>query len=358
MRVAAVLLLVRGAAAANGTRVRGHGFSFDATAVLERRALPVNGSWRVRLHARTRLKKPTQLTVVECRNASVPLYADNIWGCGRRSPAARQWQRREWILCGAKPLPNSVVVPGRTHLGVDLFSPTFQHEMINGVQQLAGVWPRFVNDTKSQLLCHGFTCALARAALNSSRFIEGKKCRPYFFPVLEVALVRGDLLWPGAYDPFAGPYTAALLGDTPPAQRRTVLYASRNHDAYHGKRLVVNESAVVAAVSAAAAAVDLEFVLFRFENTEASARAFSAAAVVVAPHGGALANLVHCAPGTAVVEIVPAQTVRLFYAGLSYARSLRYYAFAAREFSYNGNVVVDAEALADVVRAAARGDEG
>ena len=226
MRVAAVLLLVRGAAAANGTRVRGHGFSFDATAVLERRALPVNGSWRIQLHARARLKKPTQLTVVECRNASVPLYADNIWGCGRRSPAARQWQRREWILCGAKPLPNAVVVPGRTHLGVDLFSPVFQHEMINGVQQLAGVWPRFVNDTKSQLLCHGFTCALARAALNSSRFIEGKKCRPYFFPVLEVALVRGDLLWPGAYDPFAGPYTATLLGGAPPArQRRTVLYA-------------------------------------------------------------------------------------------------------------------------------------
>ena len=362
MRLAAALLLLAAGRsdAANGTtRVRGHGFSFDATAVLERRALPVNGSWRVRLHARTRLKKPTQLTVVECRNASVPLYADNIWGCGRRSPAARQWQRREWILCGAKALPNAVVVPGRTHLGVDLFSPTFQHEMINGVQQLAGVWPRFVNDTKSQLLCHGFTCALARAALNSSRFIEGKKCRPYFFPVLEVALVRGDLLWPGAYDPFAGPYTATLLGGAPPArQRRTVLYATRNHDAYHGKRLVVNESAVVAAVSAAAAAVDLEFVLFRFENTEASARAFSAAAVVVAPHGGALANLVHCSPGTAVVEIVPAQTVRLFYAGLSYARGLHYYAFAAREFSYNGNVVVDAEALADVVRAAARGDEG
>ena len=152
MRTAAALLLLAAGRsdAANGTRVRGHGFSFDATAVLERRALPVNGSWRVRQHARARLKKPTQLTVVECRNASVPLYADNIWGCGRRSPAARQWQRREWILCGAKPLPNAVVVPGRTHLGVDLFSPTFQHEMINGVQQLAGVWPRFVNDTESR----------------------------------------------------------------------------------------------------------------------------------------------------------------------------------------------------------------
>ena len=82
-----MLLLAAGRSdAANGTRVRGHGFSFDATAVLERRALPVNGSWRVRQHARARLKKPTQLTVVECRNASVPLYADNIWGCGRRSP--------------------------------------------------------------------------------------------------------------------------------------------------------------------------------------------------------------------------------------------------------------------------------
>ena len=30
----------------------------------------------------------------------------------------------------------------------------------------------------------------------------------------------------------------------------------------------------------------------------------------------------------------------------------------ANEFSYNGNVVVDPEALADVVRDAARGEEG
>lgn len=371
MRAFAAALLLAGAAA-NGTRVRGHGFSFDATAVVERRALPVDAAWRVRLHKSARLKKPSQLTVVECRNASVPLYADTIWGCGRRSPAARQWRRREWIRCDSAPLPGAAVVPGRTHLGLDVFSPTFQHEMINGVQQLAGVWPRFINQSGSRLLCHGVTCALARAALNSSRLVEGEKCRAYFFPVLEVALVRGDLLWPGAYEPFAEPY-AALLGNAPaacpattraaaaasmPCRRRTVLYASRNHDAYHGKRLVVNESAVVAAVSAAASAADLDFVLFRFETTEASGRAFSAAAVVVAPHGGALANLVFCAPGTAVVEIVPPQTLRLFYAGLSYARGLRYYAFPAREFSYTGNVVVDPAALAVAVRAAARGDEG
>jgi len=31
-------------------------------------------------------------------------------------------------------------------------------------------------------------------------------------------------------------------------------------------------------------------------------------------------------------------------------RGLRYYASAARKFSYNGKIVVDAEALADVVR--------
>ena len=173
MRVAAVLLLVR-------ARRRRTARASAATASPSTRPQCSSGArCRSTLVARAaaagpRLKKPTQLTVVECRNASVPLYADNIWGCGRRSPAARQWQKREWILCGAKPLPNAVVVPGRTHLGVDLFSPVFQHEMINGVQQLAGVWPRFVNDTASRLLCHGFTCALARAALKSSRFIEGK----------------------------------------------------------------------------------------------------------------------------------------------------------------------------------------
>ena len=49
------------------------------------------------------------------------------------SSAARSRCRTPWSCRGAR-------------TSASTFSPTFQHEMINGVQQLAGVWPRFVND--------------------------------------------------------------------------------------------------------------------------------------------------------------------------------------------------------------------
>ena len=76
MTLAALLLLAAGRSdAANGTRVRGHGFSFDATAVLERRALPVNGSWRVRLHARARLNNVMALLTVMQRNGATEVRA-------------------------------------------------------------------------------------------------------------------------------------------------------------------------------------------------------------------------------------------------------------------------------------------
>ena len=120
----------------------------------------------------------------------------------------------------------------------------------------------------------------------------------------------------------------------------------------------VNSAQFLAAVGAAAAAAGLRFEVFRYENATASARSFAAAAVVVAPHGGALANLIFCEPGTAVVEIVPETNVRLFYGGLAYARGLRYFAVPAVEFAgYDrGDIVVDAERLAGVVREAL--DEG
>ena len=153
----------------------------------------------------------------------------------------------------------------------------------------------------------------------------------------------------GAFDALLPPYTAALLDASTPA-RDLLVYASRNHDAFKGKRTVANESAVVAALARVAERAGLTFELFRYESPERSARVFAAARVVVGPHGGALANLVHCEPGTIVVEIMPEARARLYYAGVAYAKKLRFVAFAASRFAYDGpDIALDPAALARAV---------
>ena len=64
--------------------------------------------------------------------------------------------------------------------------------MVNGVQNLAGVWPRFSNASNATLLCHGPTCDLAAAATNASRLIRGKKCHAYSRPRGIPSIGRGQ----------------------------------------------------------------------------------------------------------------------------------------------------------------------
>ncbi|MGI8760120.1 MAG: glycosyltransferase family 61 protein [Jatrophihabitantaceae bacterium] len=67
------------------------------------------------------------------------------------------------------------------------------------------------------------------------------------------------------------------------------------------RRLLANEAAVIAAL----AALGFESVTMAGRSVAEQARLFAQAEVVVAPHGGALTNLVFCQPGTKVVELFP-----------------------------------------------------
>ena len=40
---------------------------------------------------------------------------------------------------------------------------------------------------------------------------------------------------------------------------------------------------------------------------------FRDAEIIIAPHGGGLANLVFCAPGTKVIELFPSVNIDIFY---------------------------------------------
>jgi capsular polysaccharide biosynthesis protein len=55
------------------------------------------------------------------------------------------------------------------------------------------------------------------------------------------------------------------------------------------------------------------------------AEVFNSASIIVAVHGGGLANLVFCQPGTQVLEIFPDQYVRHAYYDICDKRSVRYH---------------------------------
>jgi capsular polysaccharide biosynthesis protein len=57
---------------------------------------------------------------------------------------------------------------------------------------------------------------------------------------------------------------------------------------------------------------------------------FAAAAVVVSPHGGVLADLVFCNPGTKVLELLPTDHAGPYYYTLSLAAGLDYRCLACR----------------------------
>ncbi|KAH8092119.1 hypothetical protein JL720_5703 [Aureococcus anophagefferens] len=247
-----LLLLPRAIVAReNGTRVRGHGFTFVASAV-EQRTVSVDHTWKVEGEhgdkQTRRLRKPRGLTLARCDRAVVRLYNDNIWGCGRRSPASRAHAKGHLECDHKQPASATVVTRARGYLGLDLFSPVFQHAMVNGVTAAAGVWAEFLADPEGKLLCHETTCAFAEAALGSGdRLLRGRKCDEIYFP-------------------------------------------------------------------------------------------------------NGLANLVHCEPGTIVVEIMPEARARLYYAGVAYAKKLRFVAFAASRFAYDGpDIALDPVALARAV---------
>lgn len=117
------------------------------------------------------------------------------------------------------------------------------------------------------------------------------------------------------------------------------LYLSREGAAI---RKVTNEPAVVAMLSR-----------YGFESVEPGSVPFSrqaglfrSAAVIVAPHGAALANLMFCRPGTRVLEFFPADFVDDCYLRISRSMELSYhYLFGGKSDFPNRNYEMDPDEL-------------
>ena len=145
-----------------------------------------------------------------------------------------------------------------------------------------------------------------------------------------------------------------------------MLYQSRRGSttkpASHETRNVMNEPAVIAAVSGVAMARGYDFKVVSSPGN-ATVWDWHRADIVIAAHGGALANMVHMRPNTSVVELNKFMG-RQCFAGMSYALQLRYHAYVPARFGgYNRHrcdlkrcvIIVDPSDLAAFVSGALTG---
>jgi hypothetical protein len=142
-------------------------------------------------------------------------------------------------------------------------------------------------------------------------------------------------------------WAAAFLNElflpVPPDNRSRRLYVRRGVP----KRAVLNEDEVLAVL----APYGFEVVTMEGRSINEQAAMFASAAVVVAPHGAALANLVFCRPGTAVIELMGTNTASQGFSVLSWRRGLDYQLVMGTEPAPPGHWwtwQIDADTVVDV----------
>lgn len=114
----------------------------------------------------------------------------------------------------------------------------------------------------------------------------------------------------------------AIVGHRPPPARRRRLFIDRS-DARH--RRIVNVDALRSTLEA----FDLELIQLTGRSVAHQAALFHDASLVVANHGAALSNLVFCAPGTRVIQILAPGMMEREYRTISHHRGLQHDYLAA-----------------------------
>lgn len=108
---------------------------------------------------------------------------------------------------------------------------------------------------------------------------------------------------------------AAPHGQAPAAGRR--IYVARR-----GRRKVANEADLAPVLEHSG----LEVVAMEGLGLDAQIAAFRGASLIVAPHGAALAHLVHAAPGATLIELIPRGYLNQSFYALAGACGMRYHA--------------------------------
>ena len=213
-------------------------------------------------------------------------------------------------------LPLGTPLPGTSlTLGSDFAWRSYGHYLLDSLSRMhlflaAG----FTLDDVDHVICH--RPPTAEAARHFSRLrIPPEKC---VWLADGEAWVPERLLapsFPGGrknYPPWVVTFLKSTFGTTPKTTQRR-LWINRT-----GRRSIHNAEKVDRAVEA--------FCLERYDIAAASnpAEDFAGASAIVSPHAGALADLVFCAPGTTVLELLPTDHLAPYYFSLSIAAGLKY----------------------------------
>lgn len=153
---------------------------------------------------------------------------------------------------------------------------------------------------------------------------------------------------PHSYE-FGVSWTTAFLNELflpdPPDSHSGRIYVRRGVS----KRVVLNEEEVLASLEP----WGFEAVTMEGRSIGEQAAIFASAAVIVAPHGAALANLVFSRPGTAVIELMGTNTATPAFAFLAWRRGLNYHMIMGTEPAPPGRWWTwqeDADTVVDVHR--------
>lgn len=220
-------------------------------------------------------------------------------------------------------LPDGAVLPGTTlSLASDFAGRSYGHYLLDSLSRMhlftaAG----FTLDAVDHVLCH--EPPTAEASRHFARLgVPPEKC----------VWLKADGAWtpqrllapsfPGTrmkYPGWVPAYLKQALAPAPATSRRR-LWIGRT-----GRRRGI----------ANAAQVDRVMQEHGFETYDVAAAAnpaddFAAAAMVVSPHGGVLADLVFCGPGTRVLELLPTDHPAPYYYTLSAAAGLDYRCLVCR----------------------------
>ena len=262
---------------------------------------------------------------------------------------------------GVVEIPGGVVFGSRGHFGSDpngvladacSLWPDFERQALVdsanalavGLEELDGVtmsvWASPDNYAHCLLQSVPRLDLLRRAfGLEADRFLVNDAVPPPTVEALEILGIPADRLYvvpsrgapayrcetlrvatsPHMHD-FGVPWTAAFLNELflpdPPERTSRRIYVCRGVS----RRAVLNEEEVFALLEP----FGFEAITMDGRSIGEQAALFASAAVIVATHGAALANLVFSRPGTTVIELMGTNTASPVFAFLAWRRGLDY----------------------------------
>lgn len=219
-------------------------------------------------------------------------------------------------------VPPGTALPGTSlSLASDFAGRSYGHYLLDSLSRMHLFWSAgFTLDAVDRVICH--RPPSAEAARHFARLgVPPEKC---VWLAEDVVWLPERLLspsFPGSrrnYPRWVPAFLKETCGPAPTSPHRR-LWIRRT-----GRRSVSN-------------AIEVDRLMERhgFETYDASTAAnpaedFAAASVVVSPHGGVLADLAFCGPGTRVLELLPTDHPAPYYFTLSVAAGLEYRCLVCR----------------------------